>query len=380
MRVALLLSLVLLATSPASAMYLRPDLEQVPVAKLIENLAKIAKDEPKSVQAWLNLGRAHGMAYTQKAGELPVWKGREKAGAWAGYEPNFVPFGAVKPIDDKEKLATAKGHLDSALKAYAVAAELNKDDVVIRLGIAWLTEQKGDKAEAVKLYRAVAADAWEKKEKDLKAVGLGGKTITAEVAGYLIPLLDADKDKDEIATLKERVATLKKLPYPITPIAVPLADGLTAADLEDRPARVNFDLSGTGEKRAVSWITPKAAWLVYDPKADGKITSGRQLFGNVTFWMFWDNGYAPLAALDDNRDGELRGAELAGLALWHDANGNGVSDPGEVKPLADHGIVALNCKWQTLAGHADKIPYSPKGVTFKDGTTRPTYDLILKAK
>ena len=93
--------------------------------------------------------------------------------------------------------------------------------------------------------------------------------------------------------------------------------------------------------------------------------------------MFWDTGYEALAALDDDRDGRLSGKELAGLALWHDANGNGVSDAGEVKPLADYGIVALSCKAVRDPNHPDRIAYSPAGVTFRDGTTRPTFDLVL---
>lgn len=376
----LILAVAAVAVGPAFGMYLQPMLDKVPVAKLVENLEKIAKEEPKSVQALLNLGRAHGMAYAQKLDKLPVWKGREKNGAWPGFEPKFVPFGPVTKADDAKAKAAATAHLDSARKAYQQALEMDKDNLVIRLGIAWLTEQAGKTEEAIKQYRAVAADAWEKKEKDLKSLGLGGHTLTAEVAGYLTPLLDAEKDKEEIATLKDRVATLKKLPYPITPIAVPLADGLTAADLEAPAAKVKFDVNGSGLVREWSWITPKAAWLVYDPTADGKITSGRQLFGNVTFWMFWSNGYGPLAALDDDRDGKLSGKELAGLSLWHDANGDGVSDPGEVKPLSEYGIVAVSCKWQVLTGHADTIAFSPTGVTYKDGTTRPTFDLVLKSK
>jgi len=168
--------------------------------------------------------------------------------------------------------------------------------------------------------------------------------------------------------------------YPVTPIAVPLADGLTAADLEAPEARVPFDVDGSGLDRKWSWITPKAAWLVIDPQLNGKITSGRQLFGNVTFWMFWSNGYAPLSALDDNRDGILTGKELDCLALWKDANGDGIADPGEVKPLSAYGIVAISFKWQTLNDHPDKVAFSPDGVVFQDGKTRPTFDLVLKAQ
>jgi hypothetical protein len=369
----LLLILVLLSgASPALSRHVAVATEQVPVARLIDNLAKLTRDNPNSVEALLNLGRAHGMAYAQKTDPLEVPK------AYYGKEAAEVPFNFVKPAADAEQLATAQVHLEAALRAYGQAIGLDKNNLVVRLGLAWLTEQAGKKEEAVKQYRAIAADAWEQDRK-LEALGFSRNTITAEVASYLIPLLDIAIDKGEIATLRRHVAALEKLPYPVTPIAVPLADGLTATDLEASDARVTFDVDGSGLGREWSWITPKAAWLVFDPKAEGKITSGRQLFGNVTFWMFWNHGYAPLAALDDNRDGTLTDKELAGLALWHDANGNGVADVGEVEPLSAYGIVAVSSHWQPLAHHPDKIAFSPTGVTFADGRTRPTFDLILKS-
>jgi hypothetical protein len=363
----------LAATSPAFGRFVGVDVERVPVARLIENLQQIAKDNPTSVEAQLNLGRAHGMAYAQKSDPLTVPK------AYHGMEPPAVSFGEVTTTADATLGAAAQAHLEAALKAYRQASELDKDNLVIHLGLAWLTEQAGRKDDAVKQYRTIAAEAWEK-EKGLTMLGLGGQTLTGEVASYLVPLLDAEKDKREIETLKDHVATLGKLPYPVTPIAVPLADGLTAADLEAPDARVTFDVDGSGLGREWSWITPKAAWLVSDPRRDGKINSGRQLFGNVTFWMFWNNGYAPLAALDDNRDGILTGNELADLALWRDANGNGVAEPAEVKPLSAYGIVALSYKWQTLNDQPDQIAFSPNGVVFQDGKTRPTFDLVLKAQ
>jgi tetratricopeptide (TPR) repeat protein len=39
-----------------------------------------------------------------------------------------------------------------------------------------------------------------------------------------------------------------------------------------------------------------------------------RLFGTVTWWMFWNDGDHALDALDDERDGRLRGAELHGPA------------------------------------------------------------------
>jgi hypothetical protein len=89
------------------------------------------------------------------------------------------------------------------------------------------------------------------------------------------------------------------------------------------------------------------------------------MFGNVTFWIFWRDGYEALRALDDNGDGVLSGAELHGLALWSDVNGNGVSEPGEVIPVEALGIASLSC---TSQRHTSGIEWNPAGVGFKDGT------------
>lgn len=375
MRHLLALAALFTAVAHAPAIYIQPVLEKVPVARLIENLEKEVKDNPKKTEPLLNLARAHAMAYTKKADELETNKG---GGVWFGFEPAIVPFGTVVKTDDKEKTAKAKAHLDTAVKLYAQAVELDAKNLKARLGQAWLMAEAGQKDDAKKLLRKLIEEAWET-EKKLEFVGLGGHTVTGEAGGYLLALLDKDMDRKEIVDVTAKVDQMKKLPRPITPIAVPLKAGLTAADLEDTTATVAFDADGTGAKKW-SWITPQAAWLVYDPKATGKIDSGLQLFGNVTFWMFWADGYAALRALDDDRDGSLSGKELTGLALWHDANGNGVSDPGELKPLAEHGVTALGCRAEVLKSHPDRIPHCPTGVTFKDGTTRPTFDLILKAK
>jgi len=67
----------------------------------------------------------------------------------------------------------------------------------------------------------------------------------------------------------------------------------------------------------------------------------------------------------------LTGAELAGLGLWQDANGDGVSDPGEVRTLAEHGIVGLSCRGEPV--RPDLIR-SDRGARLSDGSTRPTFD------
>jgi hypothetical protein len=101
------------------------------------------------------------------------------------------------------------------------------------------------------------------------------------------------------------------------------------------------------------------------------------MFGNVTFWIFWRDGYAALGSLDDDQDGALRGAELRGLALWQDRNGNGVSEPGEVQPVTDWGITSLSCAGET-GPTGDS--WCPTGVTLDHYRTRPTYDWVAPSR
>jgi hypothetical protein len=200
--------------------------------------------------------------------------------------------------------------------------------------------------------------------------------ITEEAARFLLPLLNPVSDAAEIATLRERATFVAQRPRAISPIVVPLRRDATVTDLLDDKARVTFDVDGFGP-RTWTWITTDAGWLVFDPKGKKQITSGLQLFGNVTFWLFWENGYAALRALDDNEDGSLRGAELAGLAIWRDANGDGISQPDEVEALAAWGITELSVSYVSDDEDPDVLASSDAGVRFADGTVRPTYDVLL---
>jgi hypothetical protein len=87
-----------------------------------------------------------------------------------------------------------------------------------------------------------------------------------------------------------------------------------------------------------------------------------------------------LRSLDDNGDGTLTSHELNGLALWRDKNSDGICDEGEMQPLSYYGIVGVSCDWRTDSQHPDRIAFSPRGVIYQDGTTRPTFDLILRQR
>jgi len=369
---------VIAVSASVGAIYVRQDIENVPVARLVANLEKELAAKPKNPDIHLRLARLYAMAYSANTTELPatVLAGADKKPrqeVWFGYEPDLVPQ-KVAPAASRTEAATA--FLGKAVEHYRKVVELDSSSLVGRIGLAWAREQSGDKPGAVAEYRRVIEQAWTKEEA-AKFAAPGQRFFTEEAARHLIPLLDARRDAEEIATLRSRAERLGRVPRAITPIAVPLSDSATLKTIVDLDATVPFDADGTGLRKAWTWISPDAAWLVFDPTSSGRIPSALQLFGDVTFWNVWRNGYEPMRALDDDGDGELRGSELRHLALWHDANRDGVSDRGEVRPLSGYGIVALTCRGAKGDGiYAAAV--AERGVRFSDGRTRPTYDVILR--
>ncbi len=359
--------------STALGRYVRPDLDRIPVEQIVKNLNMLVTRNPKDATLRLNLARAHAMAYALKSDVLEINK--KNGLPWFGYAPKQVPFTA-KPTADPAKRRAAEEQLRQAIRNYQAALSLAPDNLTAQLGLAWCLEQAGKKDEAVQAYRRVVENGW-KREKDLKTAGLGWHSVTAEAAGYLTPLLDRTKDAEEIKTLTERTKQMQKVRRPVTPLVIPLRDGLSVKELVDHHAAVAFDADGSGVKHKWTWISKNAGWLVHDHKRTGKVDSALQLFGGVTFWMFWENGYRALSALDASGDGWLTGAELDGLAVWVDANSNGIVDAGELKSLGELGITALACRAHAGPAPAHTAAHAPQGVRFRDGSTRPTFDVLL---
>ena len=114
---------------------------------------------------------------------------------------------------------------------------------------------------------------------------------------------------------------------------------------------------------------------MFDKTGRDKIDSGLSLIGEVTFWVFWKNGYEVLSALDDNHDGKLSGDELNHLAIWNDTNYDGIAQRDEVKPLTYWRITELSCSYCSMK---DNLLRSSNGVMFQDGIRRPTYDVWVE--
>jgi hypothetical protein len=215
---------------------------------------------------------------------------------------------------------------------------------------------------------------------DMPIAGIRSLVSFEAGEGWLRLVRERGAKEEEREKVKEVNVALEKLRGKprrrITPIIFSVDRPRPLRALLAGGRTVRFDLDGDGVRELRPWLAPHAALLVWDPNNRGEITSGRQLFGSVTWWIFWDDGYAALAALDDDGDGWLAGAELTGLAAWRDANGNGTSEPGEVRSLADLGVRRLAVR---ATAKADGCPANPKGVEFADGRVLPSYDWIPSA-
>lgn len=214
-----------------------------------------------------------------------------------------------------------------------------------------------------------------------RPIGGLGEIVSYEAGNAYVRLWEAEMAippdaQETIAAIKANLATLGALPLgPITPVVFSLDGGISLADLL-APARVvQFDLDGDGVVERRPWVRSTTGFLAWDGNGDGRITSGRELFGSVTWWLLFPNGYRALDLLDDNRDGCLSGTEFRGLSVWFDRNSNGTSDAGEVVSTDRLGIAAISTR---PTGWDGESPMHAAGIRLKDGRTVPSYDWIAR--
>lgn len=130
-----------------------------------------------------------------------------------------------------------------------------------------------------------------------------------------------------------------------------------------------FDLFGWGEGVRTAWIGAGEAFLALDRDGNGRIDNGRELFTNFVGTRGYDevpSGFDHLARHDANGDGRLDAADPAfgDLRLWQDADGDAVSDRGELKTLAEAGVSSIDVRY--TAGGALPLPHAAT-FTRRDG-------------
>ena len=387
--VAIALLLAATVVVPADAKFARG--EMVPLARLFKNVGAYVAAHPRDAAGHYTLGRLHSLAFVKLEAHLAYGtrEGDENTLPALQFEGDAVQAGGINPDKDVE------AHLGQSIREYRKATELAPKDPLYWMGLGWMLEQGSSHAavvpapferiariEPVETWRTEAVKAYRRAYalsvvEDLKKEHSGPRPfdmISMEAGEGIIRLLGTGKNADEkaeLARVEHSIAEIKKKPHYVTPMLFPLERSASLAELLDSQRTTQFDLLGHGQGERWPWVTPKAGILVWDPAHTGRIASGRQLFGTFSWSMFWSDGYAALAALDDNGDGYLSGLELEGISVWRDLNGNGISDPGEVMPIRDLGVESISVRSK---GRKAGTLTNPNGIRFEDGSFRASFD------
>jgi hypothetical protein len=124
-------------------------------------------------------------------------------------------------------------------------------------------------------------------------------------------------------------------------------------------AGVKFDVNGDGKLEQVAWTTAGTddAFLAIDLNHNGKIDNGTELLG--TYFSKADgvraaNGLEALLDLHKH-SGVTKFSNIDStsplytqLLVWVDANHNGISEPQELRTLAEAGVVELRLNYTTI--------------------------------
>jgi hypothetical protein len=145
----------------------------------------------------------------------------------------------------------------------------------------------------------------------------------------------------------------------VSPLVLDLAGAGLFEGVSLAESRVSFDIGATGLRPRMGWLKPTMGLLALDRNGNGRVDDGSELFGEA--FAFADgklatNGYAALASLDANGDWAVDSSDpmFARLQVWVDANGNGVTDLGELRSLASLQIHRLGVAYSPSFRHGPR--------------------------
>ena len=174
---------------------------------------------------------------------------------------------------------------------------------------------------------------------------LGGCTWNKEITVWT---LDAAGNQGAQAC-KHRIHTF-------SPIVLDLSGGAMVSTISPNDSHVKFDLDANGIQDNTGWISGKSGLLAIDRNGNGKIDDGSELFGEATDLVGQPgkkaaNGYAAMAQFDTNHDGVLNAQDRIWnkLVVWVDANGDGKSQPIEMKTMKQLGINKIEVNFTEVA-------------------------------
>nr|BDT28113.1 tetratricopeptide repeat protein [Bacteriovorax sp. HI3] len=391
----------LLITINAHAKYVEVKKSEIPIQQIIQNLEKKEKENPSNIETKFQLARAYGLAATMTTIQTAKTDNPLSDAIYGKPE-------SVNPMfDGQKKSATEVDYYEKSLSQYNQILSTDPKNYQYILGRGWvyLQLQKIDLARTdfmsiiddikplnpsfidsfLILIKIKDAPLLLKRKWDFSPFdrffykgAIKGYPLIKETIHYLRPLL---KETHTDNVILKKIASISndstELAF-MTPIIFPINKKTSYKDLKNENLYVQFNMDGMDTHTKWQWIKKDAAFLVFLGKSQKKlVSSGKELFGNVTFWIFWNNGYEALDSLDNNRDHYLSGKELEGIFVWNDANEDGVCTPEEIFNLNAFKIKKIATLYKH---HKDDIDYNPNGLILESGEFLPTYDWISKSK
>ncbi|MEM7646979.1 MAG: hypothetical protein AAF203_08725, partial [Pseudomonadota bacterium] len=153
-----------------------------------------------------------------------------------------------------------------------------------------------------------------------------------------------------------------------------------------------FDLLGLNStpepfsKKQISWTNQSRYRFVVRPNKDGQVLGINEMFGDNTLGpddQFSKDGFEALAKFDADKNGliDTEDPVYAELYLWHDANANGVSDPGELTSLMQEEVSSIDLEFDPnffeIDKYGNKTTYKSV-VKFNDGRQSLIFDLWFR--
>ncbi|WP_269633500.1 calcium-binding protein, partial [Pelomonas sp. BJYL3] len=129
------------------------------------------------------------------------------------------------------------------------------------------------------------------------------------------------------------------------PLALDLdGDGIETVGAD---AGILFDHDADGTRVATGWVKGDDGLLAIDLDGNGRIDSGRELFGDHSLLADGSvatSGFAALAQYDSNHDGKVDASDArwGDLRVWRDIDASGTSRADELFTLAELGVAALD--------------------------------------
>jgi Ca2+-binding RTX toxin-like protein/LysM repeat protein len=148
-------------------------------------------------------------------------------------------------------------------------------------------------------------------------------------------------------------------------------DGIELSHVFDNAVFFDIDNDGHGEK--IGWVKPDDAHLAIDVNGNGQIDNITELYGDDVMPAF-----KKLALHDSNKDGiiDAHDHDFNKILVWRDLNQNGVSEPGELKTLAETGIASISLDEKKVEEYnQDNLITGTSIFTWKDGRTGTVADV-----